>query len=223
MARDYLPANDLVFLDWYTNFVTYLGANAARLGITPEQVAALDTELTVFTGALSSYHTLRDQTSAASKGRTEKRVSATSAVRPVVSQVQSNPNTTQADRDMLRIPTRDGSMEAAELEADDNKPHAVIDIRQRLRHVLHIENQSTTTTSKGKPAGVVGAEIWRKIGDPPQTDEDYQLVEMVLKSRHTIEYPLSDGNKQVHYRLRWVNAKGEKGAWGEVESATIAA
>ena len=37
------------------------------------------------------------------------------------------------------------------------------------------------------------------------------------------EYPGTDGGKQAHYMLRWVNTRGETGPWSETATATIGA
>ena len=47
-----------------------------------------------------------------------------------------------------------------------------VDTSQRLQHTIHFADESTPT-SKAKPAGAMGAEIWVKVapaGDPPPAD-----------------------------------------------------
>ncbi|NOT01326.1 MAG: hypothetical protein HOP29_11940 [Phycisphaerales bacterium] len=60
--------------------------------------------------------------------------------------------------------------------------------------------------------GVMGAEIWVKIGDPAPTDPN-QCTFLALDSRtpYTAEYAGADGNKTAHYMLRWVSTRGDKG------------
>jgi len=79
-----------------------------------------------------------------------------------------------------------------------------------------------TPTSKAKPAGVMGAEIWVKCGDAPPTDPS-QCGFLALDTRtpYTADYPGTDANKVAYYMLRWVKTRGEKGPWSETVSATI--
>ncbi len=223
MANDYLPCNDLAFADWFQNFIGYLGENYERFGLTEAQFLALGTSSTAFSNALLSYYNLRDQAKAASKVKRTQRDNSESLVRPAVVQIQANPSTTEMDREMLRIPMRGEPSFAQGIEIEDNKPQAIVDIRQRLRHVLRIQNESTISTSKAKPAGVMGAEVWVKVGDAPETEAEYQFAGLATRSPYQVDYAEGDGNKPAHYRLRWVTSRGEKSAWSEVETATIAA
>lgn len=223
MPNTYLPGNDLAFADWFQNFLGYLGENYERLGLTEAQYLALGNSNMAFSNALLAFYSLRDQAKAASADKQDKRTASESAVRPVVSQIQANPGTTEMDREMLRIPMRGESNIAQGIEVEDNKPLAIVDIRQRLRHVLRIQNESTVSTSKAKPAGVMGAEVWVKVGEAPASDSEYQYAGIATRSPFQVDYTESDGNKPAHYRLRWVTSKGEKSAWSEVETATIAA
>jgi len=79
-----------------------------------------------------------------------------------------------------------------------------------------------TPTSKAKPDGVMGAEIWVKCGDAPPTDPS-QCGFLDTKTPYVAESPGTDGGKVAHYMLRWVNTRGEKGPWSETVSATIGA
>ncbi len=94
----------------------------------------------------------------------------------------------------------------------------------RLQHTVAFMDESTPT-SKAKPAGVMGAEIWVKVGDAPPVDPDTDLTFLGLDTRtpYLAEYGGADGGKPAHYMARWVNAKGEKGPWSETLTVTISA
>lgn len=102
-------------------------------------------------------------------------------------------------------------------------PLPIIDISSRLKHVIRVQNETLSGTSKAKPVGAIGCEIWRKIGDAPVGPEDMEYVDMTTHSSYIIEYAAEDGGKMAHYLLRWVGSGGEKSSWSETESATIAA
>jgi hypothetical protein len=80
----------------------------------------------------------------------------------------------------------------------------------------------TTPNSKAKPDGVMGCEIWVKVGDPAPTDpEQLQFLGTDTRTPYVAEYSGEDAGKVAHYMLRWVNTKGEQGPWSQTVSATI--
>ncbi len=94
---------------------------------------------------------------------------------------------------------------------------------QRLRHVIVFVDE-LTPTRKAKPAGVMGAEVWVKVGDPAPTDpSELTFLSLDTRTPYTADYAGGDANKVAHYMLRWVNTRGEKGPWSETASATIGA
>ncbi len=95
---------------------------------------------------------------------------------------------------------------------------------QRLQHTIAFMDEMTPT-SKAKPAGVMGVEIWVKVDDPAPVDPNTDLRFLGLDTRtpYVAEYPGTDGGKPAHYMARWVNARGEKGPWSETLTVTISA
>lgn len=94
---------------------------------------------------------------------------------------------------------------------------------QRLQHTIDFTDQGTPTR-KAKPAGVMGAEIWVKIGPTPPVDPgELTFLAVDTRTPYTIDFDGADGGKQTHYMLRWVNTRGETGPWSETATATIGA
>ena len=81
-------------------------------------------------------------------------------------------------------------------------PLATVDTAQRLQHTVHFRD-TTTPTSKAKPAGVRGCEIWMKIGTPAPVDAS-ELVFVTLDTRtpHVVHFDGADAGKVVTYWLR---------------------
>ena len=98
-----------------------------------------------------------------------------------------------------------------------------VDGGQRLLHVIAFADEATPTRT-AKPKGVMGAEVWVKVGEPAPVDES-ELTFLALDTRtpYTAKYVGADANKVAHYMLRWVNTRGQKGPWSETASATIGA
>ena len=103
--------------------------------------------------------------------------------------------------------------------------HAVVsvDAGQRLQHTIRFADQATPTR-KAKPAGVMGAEIWVKTGDPPPTGpSELSFLSVDTRTSYVADHPGEDAGKTAHYMLCWVSTGGEKGPWSETANATIGA
>lgn len=75
---------------------------------------------------------------------------------------------------------------------------------------------------RGKPAGVVACEIWRKIGDAPPADRsECEYVASPSRSPYRIAYSGEVAGQTVHYVLRWRTVRGEAGPISETQSATV--
>jgi hypothetical protein len=153
-----------------------------------------------------------------------KRESMVDLIRPMVARLQTYPATTNQDREQLGIPLR-GVVPSVPVGIDtsEDRPIATVNISQRLKHTLRIQNQNTDVVTPGKPAGVMAVEVWAKVGPPPEDETDVTYVNMSTRNTVTVPYAGADANKQAHYQMRWVYTNGAKGNWSEIVSATIAA
>ena len=81
-----------------------------------------------------------------------------------------------------------------------------------------------TPTRKAKPDGVMGAELWVKVGDPPPSDpSELSFLSVDTRTPYVANFAGADGGQTAHYMLRWVSTSGEMGPWSETASATIGA
>lgn len=109
---------------------------------------------------------------------------------------------------------------ASAASVGESTPFALIDFGI-LRHTINFRD-SATPDKGGKPKGMLGAEIWAKIGGPaPASDADYSMLGLDTSSPYVVNFQMEDAGKTVWYRLRWVTKTGEKGGWGETVSATV--
>ena len=76
--------------------------------------------------------------------------------------------------------------------------------------------------------GVMGAEIWVKVGEPhrgpanaPTDPKELSNLSVDTRTPYLADYPGEDGGKTAHYVHPWVATTGEKGPWSETASATI--
>ena len=102
------------------------------------------------------------------------------------------------------------------------RPVAKIDTSQRLQHTISFVDEETPGKSK-KPDGVIGCEVWFKLGTAPTDPSELTYLATDTKTPYIAVFDGADAGKTAHYMLRWVNRRGERGPWSQTVSATITA
>lgn len=137
-------------------------------------------------------------------------------------EVRGKPETTEAQLKALGLQPYDATRTTAALP--ENAPHLMTEIEKNRRHTLHIRQRVGGATKKAKPRGVLGAEIWLRVGDAGVLGEDnYRYLGMASSGTFTFQHDAADIGKQAFYIARWLNRKGERGGWSDTAAATIAA
>jgi len=217
---DYLPQADGDFNAWQTNFVTYVSANTAGLGLLPADVTPLTAAQTAWMPAYSGHVTAQATAQGARQNKDDKRAAFEGVIRPLVRRLQASPSVDDTERQAMGITVRD-TVHTEQVETP-TRPVATVDTSQRLRHLIHFADEGVPT-SKAKPAGAMGAEIWVKIGTAPADPSELTFLALDTRTPYTADFAGSDGGKTAHYMLRWVNTRGDKGPWSQTVSATIGA
>lgn len=221
---DYIPGKDVDLQLWTSRFAAYVASNLAHLGLVAADVADINLTEPEFGGARIALDAAFTAYKTALSERDLRREALVDVIRPLVARIQTHPETTNVDREAMWIPLRGNAPSVpAAMEGSPYRPTASIDIRALLTHTLRIENTDGTTTSKGKPEGVKAVEVWVKVGEPPADETDLRYVNMSSRNTVTVPFTTVDGNKQAHYKMRWVYKNGAKGTWSDLQSATIAA
>lgn len=83
-------------------------------------------------------------------------------------------------------------------------------------------SQFELSAIRAKPAGMLGAEIWSKLGGAPPTDDsDVTFLALDTRSPDLVDYTAAESGQIAPYMLRWINTRSERGPWSETVSATI--
>ena len=219
MGADYIPSSDADFDTWSKNFVDYVMANAEEMGISSAQATSLQGQRTDWGVKYPASTTKQAQANAAVQAKNDCRSGYEELIRSFVGIIQSSPTVTDAQRQALGITVRATTRTAT--GAPTSRPVATIDTSQRLRHTINFSDEMTPT-SRAKPDGVQGCEIWMKVGDPaPAGPNDVHYLALDTRTPYTVEFEASDASKAAHYMLRWINTRGETGPWSHTVSATI--
>ncbi len=217
---DYIPGPDASFNAWLANFVTYANANLANLGLVAADMTPVTTAQTAWGSGFTAHVTAKAAAMAAKQNKDETRAAVVAAVRPLVRRLQASTVVSDAERAALGItvPSAGGT-----IGPPTSRPLVSVECGQRLQHTLRFVDESTPT-KKAKPAGVLGVEIWNKVGTTPPTSEgELRFVAVDTNAPFVVNFEAEDGTKTAYYWLRWVSPTGERGPWSEQAAATIAA
>ena len=222
---DYIPRSDNDFLAWANNFAAYAIAHLVELGIAPPDIDTISVGLTDFDAKLTANATAQQAAQSARQAKDDSRDSLESAIRQLVRQLQASSAVNDTERASLGITVPD-TIKTVAIGGISTRPIGAVDTSQRLRHEIKFTDEATPT-SRAKPDGVMGCEIWVKVlptGEAaPVGDDGLSFVTLDTASPYTVEYDGADGGKTAHYMLRWVKKNGDKGPWSETVSATITA
>lgn len=217
---DYIPGPDADFQAWVANFVTYANAHLVDLDLDAADMLPITTGQTAFNTAFAEQIAARTAAQGATQSKDDRRADLTAAVRPLVRRLQASPDVTDAEKAALGITV---AAEPSPIGPPTSAPTCVIECGSRLQHTLRFADE-TTPNRKAKPAGVLGVEIWNKVGDEPPTGEaELRFVAVDTSSPFVVNFNSAEGGKTAFYWLRWVSPTGERGPWGEQSQATIAA
>lgn len=100
-------------------------------------------------------------------------------------------------------------------------PIGTVDTSLRLRHTINWRD-AAANGNKRRPRGVLGCEIWVKVGDPmPGDEKDCRFLTIDAATPYLAELDPADVGKTAHYMLRWRMRDGSTSSWSETISATI--
>jgi hypothetical protein len=99
-------------------------------------------------------------------------------------------------------------------------PIGSVDTSARFRHVIHWTDAAAG--NKRRPRGVLGCEIWVKVGDPePGSEKDCRFLSVAASTPYIADFEAEDVGKKAHYILRWRMRDGSTSGLSETISATI--
>lgn len=219
-----LPRPDGDFAAYMNNYFEGVKAWFDAQGLDPSQYAALTEALTAWNGAYPEHVAAQAAARAAKKEKDQARQRLESAARPLTRFIQAYPGTTDADRAMIGITIRDPHRTAP--TPPRTRPTAQIEARGRLTHTLKVTDESTPTR-RARPRNTIGAEVWVALVDPqsPAPTDPSLFTYLTTAPRPTVttQFRQEDGGKTAVYLLRWANTRGERGAWSDPHTATVAA
>ncbi|MBV9468801.1 MAG: fibronectin type III domain-containing protein [Abitibacteriaceae bacterium] len=107
MAQDYIPATDAAFLTFGTTLAQNLTATPAVYGVTAAQATTPTNAMNQVGQALQDVDALKAQLASAVMQKEQLLTAAEQLIRPLVRQIQANPNITDAQKAQAGLPIHD--------------------------------------------------------------------------------------------------------------------
>jgi hypothetical protein len=153
---------------------------------------------------------------AKTKAKDLSRTALENVIRFLVKQARLN-NISEALLTALGVPAEGQSAAASTA----TRPTGRVDTSQRLLHTIHFTDEAASE-NKRRPRGVLGCEIYQKIGGvEPVDDKECLFRGLDTKTPYTWEFDGEDVGKMAHYMLRWRFLDESTSPWSETISGTI--
>ena len=218
---DYIPDSDADFFAWLDKLVNYVVESPAALQLVAADVTPLATLRDQFRDSLGYNDTAQATARSTRVAKDNLRANIEEVIRPFVMRLQGTASVTDAQREYLEITVR--STTRTRVAAPTTRPVVTIDTRQRLEHTIAFVDE-LTPSSRAKPDGVRGCEVWTKVdGAAPTDPSELKYLATDTRTPYVVEFEGAQAGKIAYYMLRWVNTRGETGPWSQTVSATITA
>lgn len=218
---DYIPPSDDAFNAWQAVFNTFLQANIVALGlsVTDPDVIAMGPTQANWTTSYAAHNNAQNAAQAARQTKDLNKADYIALIRRIVGRLQNNVAVSDAERASLGITVPDTT--PTPVGVPTTRPVLTADTSQRLQITVGFADEGTPT-SKAKPVGVMGCEVWVKLGGTPPTDLNVcQFLTLDTRTPHRTDFTGAEANQTAHFIGRWVNTRGEKGPLSETVSATV--
>jgi len=135
----------------------------------------------------------------------------------LVGNFKSNTRVTDDDRRAMGINIPDTTPTPAPVPTT----YPILAIDPSTSRRLTINFRDSQASSIAKPKGIHGAEIKWLIADEKPTVEQLTNSTYDTRTPYTLVFTDQERGKTVWICARWQNTRGEKGPWGDMESAIV--
>ena len=218
MNKHFIPEADAAFDSWQNNLVDKVASRAPALNIPLDAVAKVQTAQTRWKTAYAIAKDPATRTKGAVKEKQEAREAYEAVLREFIrSYLTYNLQLTDQGREDIGLPVHKKTHTDAPVA--DKAPYVAVsgDGPRRVRFDF-----GATKDSAAKPDGQHGAEFASVISDAKPTEiEDLTRSSFDTHTPLILNFKESERGKILWLAARWENTAGQKGPWGEIQSAII--
>ena len=213
-----IPTQDAAFNVWQETVSTAVEENANKWGLDTQWLdASFRPACAAWNLAWKKYENPVTRTTLITASKNEKRAAYEKALIVLVANLKVNTKVTDDERRALNINIRDTKPTPSPVPV--SFPIVAFDTSVTRR--LTISFRDSVSNSAAKPKGVHGAEIKWLIADEKPLVENLTNSAFDTRTPYTIEFTDNQRGKTVWVCMRWENTRGEKGPWGDIESAIV--
>jgi len=209
MQAPYLPAPDADFENWFANFSGLITTSPTTYGLVVGDATAIAASYTAWNTAYLAATNPATRTSPTVAAKTAQRISSEAVIRPYATQISRNPAVTNDDKVAVGVNLPNSSR--TPVPPPTTAP--AISLQSAIHNLQVLAYYDTSTpTSKAKPPGAIGLELWQYIGVAPATDPSQaKLYGTLTKSPANIGTNSGDVGKLATYYGRWTTRSGPGG------------
>lgn len=204
MSNDYIPHADLEYRRWLDRFVNGVTAHAAELGLTPQQVAALQQQRSDFDSAFAEMQQAKILLNSATKHKNSERRSSERAMRAMARRISDLPALTAGMRGEMGLTIPDKTR--THLHVGDERPVIYLETVPGAV-IVHFGTRPTNERFNSKPKWAIGCNIHRKkVGEAK-----WQLLALETTSPYVdrVDGPGADYTYVVEYRGKKASQVGK--------------
>jgi hypothetical protein len=218
MTNDLSKLSDRDLLAELRTFNAAVTASPQDYGLTAADADALKTDLNAFESELDGWDAINAQYDSQSEAKASARSQVLTRGRRQRKVARAHEGITGESLGSAGLAPYDDVR--TDSPSPSSVPFALVDFG-KLRHTINFRDKDTPDTDK-KPDGMLGAEIWLKIGnDPPIDNTGCQYLATDTATPYVYTFSGADAGKTAWYLLRWVSNNGDKGDWSEAVGATV--
>ena len=212
----YIPPQLAQFDTWLQNFTTLLTATPADFGLTAPDAVICAAQYTAFHAAYLAGTNPGTRTSATVAAMNGARVTAIATIRPYAQQISKNMSVLDADKIAIGVNLPNNA--PVPIPPITDVPSLIVQPSAPGTTVFQYR-QGADPTSKAKPFGAVGLELWRNIGAVAATSPDQcTLIATLTKTPQQIDNSPATNGQIMTFFCRWTTLSGpqgkaQKGPW----------
>lgn len=209
MQTPYLPTRDADFDAWFANFSALITAVPATYGLVAGDATIIAASFTAWHAAylLATNPTTRTSPNIAAKDA--QRILSESVIRPYATGISRNPAVTNDDKTAVGV----NLPNTARTPVPPPVTVPAISLVGSIHFLMTLAYRDTSTpTTKAKPPGATGMELWMALGTTPAADPSTaKPFGVVTKSPTQIGFTSPDVGKVATFFGRWITRSGPGG------------
>lgn len=209
MQQPYIPAADAAFDNWLVNFSTLITATPATYGLTAPDATAIAAVVGPWSTAYAAATNPITRTAPAIAAKDAARSAAEQTVRPYAITISRDASVGNDDKTAVGVSLPNTSR--TPVPPPTTQPALSLVSSVHFQQIVAYRDTSTPT-SKAKPAGAIGLDLRVHIATTPAPAPDLIPPYGVLtKSPATIGFSAPDVGKTATYFARWQTRGGPGG------------